>query len=88
MKKLNVPQLIASSDAFEAMKDHTVGFDISFFKGDGHFVELSDCVRIPTPRNISDKKYVNVVVRDGRVHPYLVYIRFIERFNGKKVYQG
>jgi hypothetical protein len=88
MNDLGIPQLVASKAAFEQMKDRSVPFSVSFFKSDGHFVELSDCVRIPNKSNLEHHKYVTVVPIDGRTHPYPIFIRLIEEFNGKIVYQG
>jgi predicted DNA-binding protein (MmcQ/YjbR family) len=79
---------IGSRKVFELMKNRDEGFSVEFYKRDGHYVELNDCIRIPNAKHLDKHKYVTVVPRDNRVHPYPIYIRILMKFNGQNVFQG
>lgn len=81
--------LIASREALDLMKDRDQGFSCEFYKSDGQYVVLENCMRIPNASHLDDKKYVTVALRDNMsVHPYPIYIRLLKKFNGLNVFQG
>jgi Zn ribbon nucleic-acid-binding protein len=80
-------EVIHLHDALDQMDDRSKTFSVAFWKNDGNLVELENCVRCGIPPGFDGKKYIGARKVDNKnLHVYTIFIRFIEKFNGKKIF--